>query len=567
MLQNARKGTCVRIRMANMKKVNNFAVAFAMIAALLFGSAAVAEAQRRNDRDIRDAVRSMSSKLDDFESNLRYQMQSGSANSRHLADVSDRIRKMRDAVRRFQDNFDRRRENREDVNDIVNAARQVDEFLQMYPQNRRVEDEWRAARAQLDRLCINYGITNSWNPDEEPPQGVKDYPDDTSFPGPGKTLSVGLSGTYDLDRARSESIDDIIADSGVSGGQRDDLKEKLTAPEQIAIDIRGNQITLATTNASPVTFAADGRDKVEKDTAGRTVRLRATLTGEKLVISSLGGETDYTITFTSISEGRGMTVSRRITTEYLNQTVFAESVYNKTDSIAQLGIKSGGSGSGYDPNGGYSDNDNSAGVSNGGVAGGNSGSRGNAPTTVTSKPGNYVVPNGVVLTGRLENEINTKVSQNNDRFRLTIQSPDEFRGAVVEGYISGVRNSGKVTGRSNITFNFERITMRDGQTFDFAGNLQDIKNQDGKTVKIDNEGTAQGSDQTKQTIKRGGIGAGIGAIIGAIAGGAKGAAIGAAIGGGAGAGSVIVTGKDDLRLLPGSTITFASSSPTNVNTR
>lgn len=536
-----------------------------MIAAMLIVSAANIQAQRRNDRDIRDAVRSLSSKLDDFESNLRYQMQSGSANSRNLADASDRIRKMRDAIRRFQDNFDRRRESRDDVYDIVAAAKQVDGFMQMYPQNRRVEDDWRASRSQLDRLSANYGITNTWNPDDEPPQGVKDYPDDTSFPGPGKALSVGLSGTYDLDRARSENIDDIIADSGVSGGQRDDLREKLIAPEQIAIDIRGNQITLATTNAQPVTFAADGREKIETDSAGRNVRLRATLTGDKLVISSLGGETDYTITFSSVSDGRGMKVSRRITTEYLNQTVFAESVYNKTDAVAQLGIKPGNGGTGYDPNGGYSDNDNSTGVSNGGSGSGNSSSRGGAPTTVTSKPGNYVVPNGVVLTGKLESEINTKVSQNNDRFRLTIQSPEEFRGAVVEGYISGVKNSGKVTGRSNITFNFERITMRDGRTFDFAGNLQDIKDQEGKTVKIDNEGTAQGNDQTKQTIKRGGIGAGIGAIIGAIAGGAKGAAIGAAIGGGAGAGSVIVTGKDDLRLLPGSTVTFASSSPLNID--
>ncbi|MEK7748443.1 MAG: hypothetical protein AAB269_00130, partial [Bacteroidota bacterium] len=40
---------------------------------------------------------------------------------------------------------------------------------------------------------------------------------------------------------------------------------------------------------------------VEKDASGQDVRLRGTLTGEKLVVSSFGGETDYTITFISIS--------------------------------------------------------------------------------------------------------------------------------------------------------------------------------------------------------------------------------------------------------------------------
>ena len=144
---------------------------------------------------------------------------------------------------------------------------------------------------------------------------------------------------------------------------------------------------------------------------------------------------------------------------------------------------------------------------------------------------------------------------------MTVQSPNEFRGATIEGYISGVGRSGKVSGRSNVTFNFEKITLRNGKTYDFAGNLQSIKDQNGKTVKVDAEGAAKGGSQTTQTAKRGGVGAGIGAIIGAIAGGGTGAAIGAIIGAGAGAGSVIVQGRDDVQLQKGSTITVQSSSP------
>ena len=89
----------------------------------------------------------------------------------------------------------------------------------------------------------------------------------------------------------------------------------------------------------------------------------------------------------------------------------------------------------------------------------------------------------------------------------------------------------------------------------------------GKTVAVDNEGTIKGESQTKQTVKRGGVGAGLGALIGAIAGGAKGAAIGAVIGGGAGAGTVAVTGRNDIQLQQGSTITVQSSSPPNTGPR
>jgi hypothetical protein len=109
--------------------------------------------------------------------------------------------------------------------------------------------------------------------------------------------------------------------------------------------------------------------------------------------------------------------------------------------------------------------------------------------------------------------------------------------------------------------------MRDGKRYDFAGYLQSVKDQFGKEVKVDTEGTAKSDSQTRETAKRGGIGAGLGAIIGAIAGGVKGAAIGAIIGGGAGAGSVVVQGREDLELMKGSTMTIQSTSPAGTTGR
>jgi len=125
------------------------------------------------------------------------------------------------------------------------------------------------------------------------------------------------------------------------------------------------------------------------------------------------------------------------------------------------------------------------------------------------------------------------------------QRAEEFRGAIIEGRLAGLNRSGKVSGRSQISFNFETIRLTNGQTYDFAGFLQNVTDAGGKTIKVDAEGTAQGNNQTKETVKRGGIGAGIGAVIG----------------GSAGAGSVYVQGKDDLELRRGSSITVQSSSP------
>jgi len=166
-----------------------------------------------------------------------------------------------------------------------------------------------------------------------------------------------------------------------------------------------------------------------------------------------------------------------------------------------------------------------------------------------------------MITGILDSEVSTQISQNNDPFRMTVQSPNEFRGATIEGYISGVNRSGKVTGYSSISFNFEKITLRNGQTYDFAGSLRSLTDSTGKVISVDNEGTARGESQTTNTAKRGGIGAGIGAVIGAIAGGGHGAILGAIIGGGAGAGSVAIQDRKDIQLTRGSTLTVQAAAP------
>ena len=111
------------------------------------------------------------------------------------------------------------------------------------------------------------------------------------MPQPVRTASSNtLTGTYRLDTARSESVADILSSTNVQSGQKQDLESKLEAPEEIALLVRGDQVTLASSKAAPVTVSADGREKTE-NTGGKTVRMRTTLRGQELVVSSLGGET------------------------------------------------------------------------------------------------------------------------------------------------------------------------------------------------------------------------------------------------------------------------------------
>jgi hypothetical protein len=578
----------------------------------------------QNSRNVQDAVRSLESRLSNLEDSFENQMRSNSVPQGQIDVVMDDLAGLRNALGDFEHNLQFRRENLKDAQKVVDAAQRLNDVIGDVATNRQMERDWQSTRADVDRVAREYGVVTRWqdgsiNSGMSAPSDKGQYSGDPGYsdndngravartqPQPmppvrdtrgSGTVSVGLSGTYQLDRQASENVDDIVRNANISDDQQSDLRDKLEAPDQLALDIRGSQVTLATSKGEPVTFTADGREKTQNSN-GRTIRLKATISGDTLTVSSLGGETDFNITFTSISGGRALKVARRITTDYLKQTVIAESLYKKTDSAARLDIgggtapnvvdNSGGStvsttNSGSTDNRGYSDNDQNTTISNGGSNNGgyNNGTRNNGSSNnrrgtnnggynggynggaprVTARTGNFIVPNGVTLSGRLESLITTKVSQNGDRFRMTVQSPAEYRGAVIEGYISGIDRSGKISGQSAMTFNFEKITLADGKTYDFAGQVMSLNDSLGKVINVDNEGTIRGDNQTRETAKRGAAGGGLGALIGAIAGGGKGAAIGAIIGAAGGASTVLYTGKDDVELQPGSTLNIQSTSP------
>lgn len=537
--------------------MSRFKVVFSsylMVGLMIFGFAAQADAQGiRNERNVRDITRSLNSKVDDFKYSLDNELSRNSTSRDNETEINDNLRNFETSLDKFEDKFQRRRENADDVRDVLSAAKSINDFFINKRLAATAERDWASIRTLLERLASNYQVAWNWN------EGNQTYPNDNTnsnnYPATRSNSSnnYGLTGTYKLNQSRSEDARDI-ADRAIRNGNvqnnpnaQSDLENKLQSPEQVTIEVRGSSVMLASSNAQQITFTADGRDRTEKLADGRTLRVRSTLRGQELTVASLGGDTDYTVIFASIEGGKAMRVTRRVTTDYLRQTVFAESIYEKTDSIARFDNNPN-----YNDDGNYSSNDSQDNRNN---------SSNNYPTARTGRTGDFIVPNGTILTGILEKDIDTKVSQNNDRFELVVQSPNQYRGAIIEGYISGVSRSGKVSGNSQITFNFDRIRMSNGQTYNFAGFLQSATDENGKSVKIDTEGTARGDSQTKETVKRGGIGAGVGAIIGAIAGGGKGAAIGAIIGGSAGAGSVIVQGKDDLQLKAGSSITVQASSP------
>ena len=441
--------------------------------------------------------------------------------SREDDTITQFVKDFGETTNHLSDHFDRREVVTNDIENVLRRGVSIDSFMQRHQLAVQAENDWLAVRRDLDELARAYNVAWNWS-----------NPRDTATER-STGLDHRLTGTYQLERSRGDDPGQAVEQatrrlpSNQRQGAYQRLMNRLHAPEAIALDRNENSITMASSRGPRVTFEADGQVHTEQGDAGRTVNTRATLDDDQLVLTTIGNRgNDFSVTFEPIDDGRNLRVTRRISGDNLRQPVTVQSFYRKTSGEARWDI--------------YSTNQR-------------------APSQTDSAADNFGVPSGTRLVATLDNALSTRTAHAEDRFTITARSPSHYEGAVIEGTVSSVNASGRLSGRADMALNFESIRLRNGSTYQFAGVIETVRTANGETISVDNKGTVEENSQTEKTVQRSAVGAAIGAIIGAISGGGTGAAIGAAIGAGGGAGTVIVQGRDQLELPRGTELTITSS--------
>ena len=483
---------------------------------------------RVNDQQVALILGRIEARADTFKSSIDRAMDRSRWDGTRAEDnINQFMADFERATDQLRQNFNSRRATNSDVENVLRRAAYIDDFMRRNRLNQRVENDWQLLRRDLDQLATTYNVAWNWN--------------NTGIPAYGPTHTTArnqLTGTYSINLSRSDNARELADRATRNLGFRerqqviDDLTSRLQAPDRLAIERNGLNVTVASTLAPRTNIEADGRARTEQLPNGRVSQVSARLVGEQLVIASTGyPQTDFDVTFEPINNGQQLRVTRKIWNERLGMNpVISVSHYDRTSEVAQFDL--------------YND------------------TWSNTTTTTQTASGDFVIPSGTRLVAFLNGDLSTKTAREGDQFTMTVRSPAQWEGAVIEGHVSNLDRSGRVTGRSDITFNFDRVRLRDGRTFQFAGMIEGVRTPSGETVSVDNEGSVQDRDSRgSTTAQRAAIGTAVGAIIGAIAGGGKGAAIGAIIGAGAGAGSVYVQGRDDLELTNGTEFTIQASAP------
>lgn len=481
---------------------------------------------RVNEYQVRNLLQRLETRTDSFRSTLDRRLDNSRwDNTRAENNINSYVDAFESATDTLRTDFNARRATDAQVTEVLNYGWYLDDFMRRNRVGMASERQWNLIRSDLDQLARLYRVNWSWT------QTLPPFPRER-WGG----RNNRLDGTYRLNVSLSDSVETVlnqnISDTTLRNRQRQYLERRLTAPQTIAIETRGNNVTMATDFGSQMTLTADGRAVTETNARGRTTTTRVTMSGRSLTITTQGDRSnDYNVSFTPI-RGNQLRVTRSIYLENQNRMITANSVYDRTADVAN-----------WPPVNDRPDWNN------------------RPPVT-----GDFYIPNGTRLTAVLRNRIETNVSQAGDPFTMEVTSPSQYSGAIITGRVSQIQSSGRVTGRANLTMDFESIQYR-GRTYRFAGIIDSAREADGDVIRVNNEGTVRDSSQTTRTVTRAGIGAVLGALIGAVAGGGEGAAIGAAVGAGAGAGSVLIQGRNNLQLEQGTEFTITATGPTNVGYR
>ena len=482
---------------------------------------------RVNDRQLEQLITRIESRSNSFRREVNTSLDRSRLNGTNReTEINNYIGDFETATNRLKDRFRNKQSVSSDVEDVMMRARYIDSFVRMNFRNSSAESSWNTLRSDLNNLAQYYNVKWDWN-------GTNDR---GSYSNSGNNLNANacFTGTYKLDPSRSDNPTQIVnrSTNNIDSQNRDrvkgNLERRLEAPETLVLERRNSSVTIVSPRAPQMTLEVDGQTRTEQNAQGRNVSVRTYFNRNQLNVTTTGDRgNDFSVTFEPIDNCRRLRMTRTISNNRVSQPVTSLSVYEKISDQPQFDTYA---------------------------------NRNDTPSD--RQRNNFTVPDGTEMMAVMDTDLNTKEARDGDNFTMTVRTPREYEGAVIEGAVTNVERSGRVTGRAGISLNFERIRLRNGQTYNFAGILENVRTTDGKTVRVDQEGSVQtDKSQTRDTVTRTGVGVALGAIIGAIAGGGKGAAIGATVGAGAGAGSVIVQGRDDLELKRGTEVTLRASAP------
>ena len=116
-------------------------------------------AYRGSYQSVRQTILRLENRANLFRNGVDDWSQSSNANYDANGEFNTTAREFNDSVRRLRDNFDRRRATSSDVQDILNRAARIDDFVRLNSLDARTQNLWSSMRVDLNQLSSAFNLT------------------------------------------------------------------------------------------------------------------------------------------------------------------------------------------------------------------------------------------------------------------------------------------------------------------------------------------------------------------------------------------------------------------------
>lgn len=147
---------------------SNFSMALTLIG-VLAGLTGIARAQsyqrayRLNDKQVETIIHSIENGAKSFRSSLDNALDQSRLDGTILEDnINARIKDFEGATKQLHDHFDSRQSAAGDVQNVLDRASRIDEFMRRNRLDSRAQNDWLKMKNDLDRLANAYSVTWRW---------------------------------------------------------------------------------------------------------------------------------------------------------------------------------------------------------------------------------------------------------------------------------------------------------------------------------------------------------------------------------------------------------------------
>ncbi|MEK7855396.1 MAG: hypothetical protein AAB288_04850, partial [Acidobacteriota bacterium] len=304
---------------------------FATILAVLAGVVVTPAQFARgvNERQVRPLLQRLETKTDTFRAALDRRMDNSRLNNTTTEDsIAAYVVEFENATDDLRNNFNSRRSTANDATAVLSNGWYIDDFMKRNRLGANVERQWQSIRTDLNSLARFYSVAWNWNRTTPP------FNDDRFA---SNRFADRLTGTYRLNTLLSDNVNTVVARAVTGSGanvvrQRNNLERRLASPQEVAIEMRGNQDTIGTNLSERGSLTADGRVLTETNPRGQTVRTTVSTAGNTLTVNTDGDRAnDFWVSFTPVGTNR-LRIARRIYLEGRNEMVTSTSVYDRVSA-------------------------------------------------------------------------------------------------------------------------------------------------------------------------------------------------------------------------------------------